>query len=150
MKFSTLKYSIKNFSSKCDQTAVCCGFNGEILKVENFTFCAVAICTVSRKCDLRTSPLLYITKYANFEKLLRKNFLFCRKWICKKKKRKRFIFYKIRYTNADLKIRQNLRVQMKIILRRFHISQTPFTVWDMRTWDMRKVSLQTFRNTRIC
>ena len=33
-------------------------------------------------------------------------------------------------------------------LRRFHIN-TPFTFWDMRTWDVWKVYLQTFRNNRI-
>ena len=33
---------------------------------------------------------------------------------------------------------------MKIICWRFHI-KTPFTFWDMRTWDVRKICLQTFR-----
>ena len=28
--------------------------------------------------------------------------------------------------------------------------KTRFTFWDMRTWDMWKVCLQTFRNNRIC
>ena len=32
---------------------------------------------------------------------------------------------------------------------RFHI-KTPFTFWDIRTWDEWKVCLQTFRNNRIC
>ena len=32
----------------------------------------------------------------------------------------------------------------------FHIIKTPFTFWDMRTWDMGKVCLQTIRNNRIC
>ena len=49
-----------------------------------------------------------------------------------------------RYTNADLIICQYLRLHMKIICRRFHI-KTPFTSWDMHTWDMRRVCLQTFR-----
>ena len=49
------------------------------------------------------------------------------------------------YTNADLKICQYLRLHMKVICWKFHI-KTPFTFWDMRTWDMWKVSLQTFRN----
>ena len=48
-----------------------------------------------------------------------------------------------------MKIWQYLRLHMKIIRWRFHI-KTPFTFWDMRTWDMWKVCLQTFRNNRIC
>ena len=44
----------------------------------------------------------------------------------------------IRYTNADLKICQYLRLHMKITCRRFH-AQTPFTFWDRHTWDMWKV-----------
>ena len=40
-----------------------------------------------------------------------------------------------RDTNADLKICQYIRLHMKIIVcRRFHI-KTPFTFWEMRTWD---------------
>ena len=47
-----------------------------------------------------------------------------------------------------MKICQYLRLHMKIICRRFHIKTTsPF--WDMCTWDIRKVCLQTFRNNRI-
>ena len=38
---------------------------------------------------------------------------------------------------------------MKIISRRFHV-KTPFMFWDLRTWDMWKVCLQTFRNNRTC
>ena len=53
-----------------------------------------------------------------------------------------------RYSNADLKICQYLSLHMKIICRRFHI-KTPFTFWDMRTWDMWKVCLQTFKTDRI-
>ena len=53
-----------------------------------------------------------------------------------------------RYTNGDLEICQYLHLHMKIICWRFHI-KTPFTFWDMCTWDMWKVCLQTFRN-RIC
>ena len=37
---------------------------------------------------------------------------------------------------------------MKIICLKFHI-KTPFSFWDMRTWDTRTVCLQTFRNNRI-
>ena len=36
----------------------------------------------------------------------------------------------------------------KMICRRFRIKK-PFTLWDTRTWDKWKVSLQTFRNNRI-
>ena len=54
----------------------------------------------------------------------------------------------IRYTNADLKICQYLRLHMKITCRRFH-AETPFTFWDRYTWDMWKVFLRTFRNNRI-
>ena len=49
------------------------------------------------------------------------------------------------YTNADLKICQYLRIHMKIICWRFHI-KTPIAFWDMHTWDMWKVGLQTLRN----
>ena len=38
---------------------------------------------------------------------------------------------------------------MKMICWRFYI-KTPSTFWDMRTWDMSKVCLRTFRNNRIC
>ena len=38
---------------------------------------------------------------------------------------------------------------MKIICWRFRI-KTSFPFWDMRTWDMWKVCLQTFRNNRTC
>ena len=37
---------------------------------------------------------------------------------------------------------------MKIICRRFHI-KTTFAFWGMRTWNMWKACLQTFRNNRI-
>ena len=42
-----------------------------------------------------------------------------------------------------------LFLHMKIICWIFHI-KTPFNFWDMCTWDMWKVCLQTFRNNRIC
>ena len=61
----------------------------------------------------------------------------------------RFASTNYRCTNADLKICQYIRLHMKIICRRFHI-KTPFTFWDMHTWDMQKVSLNTLRNKRIC
>ena len=55
-----------------------------------------------------------------------------------------------RYANADLKICQYLCLHMNIIcLITLHV-ETPFTFSDMRTWDMWKVCLQTFRNNRIC
>ena len=38
---------------------------------------------------------------------------------------------------------------IKIIYWRFHIKSC-FTFWDIRTWDMSKVCLQTFRNNRVC
>ena len=38
---------------------------------------------------------------------------------------------------------QYLRLYMKVIGWRFHI-KVPFTFWDMRTWGMWKVCLQTF------
>ena len=41
------------------------------------------------------------------------------------------------------------QVHMKIICWGFH-GKTSFTFWDMRTWDMWKFCLQTFRNNRIC
>ena len=53
------------------------------------------------------------------------------------------------YTNADLKICQYLRLYMKMICWTFHI-KISFTFWDTCTWDTWKVSLQTFRNIRIC
>ena len=49
---------------------------------------------------------------------------------------------------GDLKTYQYLRLHMKIICRRFHIN-AHFTFWDMHTWNMSKVCLQTFRNNRI-
>ena len=49
----------------------------------------------------------------------------------------------------NLSICQYLCLHMKIICWRFHI-KTLFTFWDMRTWDMLKVCLQTFRYNRIC
>ena len=54
-----------------------------------------------------------------------------------------------RYTIADFKICQYLRLHMKIICWRFHI-KIRFTYWVVRTWDMWKVCLQTFKNIRIC
>ena len=54
-----------------------------------------------------------------------------------------------RYTNGDQKICQYLRLHMKILCWRFHIKAS-FTFWDMRSWDMWKVCLQTFRNNSIC
>ena len=48
-----------------------------------------------------------------------------------------------------MKICQYLRLHMKMICWRFYI-KTPFTFWDMCTWDMRKVCIKTFRNNRIC
>ena len=54
-----------------------------------------------------------------------------------------------RYTNADVKICQYFRLHMKIIWWKFHI-KTCFTLWDMCTWGMWKVCLQTFRNNRTC
>ena len=44
-----------------------------------------------------------------------------------------------------MKIFQYLPVHTEIIWRRFHI-KTPFMFWDMRTWDMWNVCLQTLRN----
>ena len=55
-------------------------------------------------------------------------------------------FYK--YTNADLKICQHLYLHLKIICRRFQ-NERLLTFWDIHTWDMWKVCLQTFRNNRI-
>ena len=48
-----------------------------------------------------------------------------------------------------LEICKYLRLQMNIICWRSYI-KTPHTFWDMRTWDMWKVCLRTFRNNRIC
>ena len=48
-----------------------------------------------------------------------------------------------------MKICQFRRLHMKVICWGFYI-QTPFTFWDMRTWNMWKVCLQTFRINRIC
>ena len=47
-----------------------------------------------------------------------------------------------KYINADLKICQYIRLHVKIIWWRFRI-KTPFTFWDMRTWDVWKICLQT-------
>ena len=41
-----------------------------------------------------------------------------------------------------------LRLHMKITYWRLRI-KTPFTFWDTRKWDMRKVCLQAFRNNGI-
>ena len=43
---------------------------------------------------------------------------------------------------------QYLHLCMKTINQRIHI-KTPFTFWNMCTWDMWKVCLQTFINNRI-
>ena len=40
-------------------------------------------------------------------------------------------------------------LHMKMIYWRFHI-KAPFIFWDMRTWDMWNVCLQTIRNNGIC
>ena len=59
----------------------------------------------------------------------------------KAKKKKKILvdsqmnIYRLRYTNADLRICHYLRLHMKIIFWRFHI-KTHFTFWDMRTWVM--------------
>ena len=53
-----------------------------------------------------------------------------------------------RYINAFLKICQYFCLHMKIICWRFHI-KTCFTLWDIRTWDMGKVYLQTFRTNNL-
>ena len=45
-----------------------------------------------------------------------------------------------RYTNAALKICQYLCFHMKTVCWRFHIKM-PFTLWDIRTWDMWKFCL---------
>ena len=45
----------------------------------------------------------------------------------------------LKSTRFDFKICQYLCFHMKIISRKFHIS-TPFTFWDTRTWDIRKVA----------
>ena len=50
---------------------------------------------------------------------------------------------------TPIQIWKYLPPHMKIICWRFHI-KTPFTFWDMRTWNMWKVCLQTFRNNRMC
>ena len=51
----------------------------------------------------------------------------------------------VKLHQCRFKICPYLRLHLKIICRRFHM-KTPFKVWDMRTWDMWKVCLQTFRN----
>ena len=53
-----------------------------------------------------------------------------------------------RYRKIVLKICQYLHLHVKIICWRFHI-KTPFSFWDMRTRDMWKICLQTFRKNRI-
>ena len=58
-------------------------------------------------------------------------------------------FHHWRYSNADLEICEYLCLHMKIMCWRFH-TKTPFTFWDIRTCDIWKVCLQTFRNSRIC
>ena len=50
-----------------------------------------------------------------------------------------------RYNNADLNICQYICLHLKITCWKFHI-KTPFTFWDMRTWDRWNVCLQTLRN----
>ena len=60
------------------------------------------------------------------------------------------LFLPLRYTNAELKIRQYLRLHIIIIIRwRIHI-KTPFTFWDMHTGGMWKVCLRALRNNSIC
>ena len=63
------------------------------------------------------------------------------------------LFLPLRYTNAELTIRQFLRLHIIIIiiiiLWRIHI-KTPFTFWDMHTEEMWKVCLGTLRNNSIC
>ena len=54
-----------------------------------------------------------------------------------------------RYTNADLKIWHYLLLHIKIICGRFHI-KTPFTLWDIRSWVMWEVCLETYSNNRKC
>ena len=44
---------------------------------------------------------------------------------------------------------QYLCLHIKIICWKLHF-KTHFTFWDMRTWDMLKVCLPTFRNNRTC
>ena len=58
------------------------------------------------------------------------------------------LFNVLRQIVTMKQICQHLRLQMKIMCRKFHI-KTPFTFWEIRTWDMWKVCLQTFRNNRI-
>ena len=53
------------------------------------------------------------------------------------------------YFYINLKICRILRPHVEIIRWRFHI-KIPSTFWDMRTWDMWKVCLQTLRNNTIC
>ena len=52
------------------------------------------------------------------------------------------------FTIADLKICQYFCFYMKTICWRFHI-KTFLNFWDIRTWDIWKVCLQTFWNNRI-
>ena len=47
-----------------------------------------------------------------------------------------------------MKILQYVRLCIKIVSRRLRII-TPFTLWDMRTLDLRNVCLQTYRNNRM-
>ena len=77
------------------------------------------------------------------------SFLFWKKNLNRKTKRISHNFYLKVYTNAEMKIYQYLCILMKRICSKFHI-ETPFTFWDMRTRNMWKVCLQTFRNNRIC
>ena len=60
-----------------------------------------------------------------------------------------FEVYMFIVEGTDMKVCQYLRFHMEIICWRFHI-KTHFTVWDMRTCDMWKFCLKTFRNNRIC
>ena len=52
------------------------------------------------------------------------------------------LFHKLpqKYINADLKICQYIRLHVKIIWWRFRVKKR---FWDMRTWDMWKICLQT-------
>ena len=65
------------------------------------------------------------------------------------KVRKFSFFAQHHFKGTELKICQYLCLHMKMICRRFR-NKTSFIFWDIRTWDMWKVCLQTFRNNRIC
>ena len=54
-----------------------------------------------------------------------------------------------RCTNADMKIYQYIRLNIKMICRRFRIIAL-FSFWDIRTRDIWNTYLQTYRNNRTC